>query len=77
MGMQIFTQLDSVRKELNILTKLEHPNIIQVDEIIEDNENNDDASDKIYVVMELALYKEVMTWNENTYQFVPNKIFGS
>jgi kinase len=26
--------------------------------------------------MELAVYKEVMTWNENTYKFDPNKLFG-
>jgi serine/threonine protein kinase len=76
-GMQIVTQLDSVRKELQILAKLRHPNIVHVDEIIEDDDEIEDASDKIYVVMELALYKEIMTWNEATYQFVPNVVFGS
>ena len=34
--------------------------------------SDDDLSNKIYVIMELAVYKEVMTWNENTYKFVPN-----
>jgi serine/threonine protein kinase len=27
--------------------------------------------------MELAVHREVMTWNENTYHFVPNTVFGS
>lgn len=62
-GMQVFTQLDAVRKELAILSHLDHPNIIRVLEIIEDvpakdsdgnDVSDDDASDKIYVVMELA-----------------------
>ena len=47
-------------------------------EVIEDtDESDDDASDKIYVIMELANLKEVMTWNENTYKFQPNIVFGS
>lgn len=76
--MQVVTQLDSVRKELDILAKnLRHPNIIRVDEIIEDDDEQDDGSDKIYVVMELAIFKEIMAWNEATYQFVPNKVFES
>lgn len=36
MGMQVWTQLDSVRKELNIYSLVQHPNIIRVHEIIED-----------------------------------------
>lgn len=82
MGMQIHTQLDNVRKELDILSKVNHQNIIKVHEIIEDvpaqnmDQSDDEASDKIYVIMELAVYKEVMTWNENTYQFAPNPVFG-
>jgi serine/threonine protein kinase len=66
-----------VRKELDILGKLNHHNIIKVHEIIEDVDDSDDGSDKIYVVMELAIYKEIMTWNETTYKFVPNRIFAS
>jgi serine/threonine protein kinase len=27
--------------------------------------------------MELALYKEIMAWNEKTYTFNPNQIFES
>ena len=84
--MMVWTQLDAVRKELELLKLIDHPNCIKVIEIIEDvplkdDEGNDlsddDLSNKIYVVMELAAYKEVMAWNENTYKFVPNKIFAN
>jgi serine/threonine protein kinase len=41
-----------------------------------DAEGNDmsdeDLSEKIYMVMELARYKEVMTWDLNNYKFIPN-----
>ena len=58
-----------------------HKNCIQLHEVIEDlpkkdDEGNDisddDLSEKIYLVMELAMYKEVMTWNLNNYTFIPN-----
>lgn len=42
------------------------------DKYEEDEEGADEQSEKLYMVMELAKYKEVMTWNENTYTFVPN-----
>lgn len=34
-------------------------------------------SEKIYLIMELARYKEVMSWNTNTYKFEPNQFFGA
>lgn len=38
-----------------------------------DDEGNDisdgELSDKIYMIMELARYKELMTWNMNSYKF--------
>ena len=58
-----------------------HQNCIQLKEVIEDvpkkdDEGNDvsddDLSEKIYMIMELARFKEVMTWNVNTYKFIPN-----
>lgn len=84
-GMQIVTQLNAVRKELDILCQIDHPNIIKVFEIIEDipkkdkdgNDISDDQlSDKIFVIMELAQFKEVMKWNEKTYEFLPNPVFN-
>ena len=38
----------------------------------EGDEDEDEQSEKLYMIMELAKYREVMTWNENTYKFVPN-----
>ena len=38
------------------------------------DEDDDDASDKIYMILELAKYKEIMTWNSTNYDFVPNPI---
>lgn len=54
-----------------------HSNCIQLYEVIEDKleedeDGADDQSEKLYMIMELAKYKEVMSWNENTYRFVPN-----
>jgi serine/threonine protein kinase len=81
MGMLIWTQLDAVRKEIDIMKLVNHNNCIQLYEVIEDvpkkdDEGNDisddELSEKIYLVMELARHKEVMTWNLNDYKFVPN-----
>ena len=81
MGMQIWTQLDAVRKEIDIMKQVSHQNCIQLFEVIEDlpkqnDEGNDisddDLSQKLYMIMELAKYKEVMTWNVNNYKFIPN-----
>lgn len=62
-------------------------NCIQLFEVIEDvpkkdDEGNDisddDLSQKLYMIMEFAKYKEVMTWNINNYKFIPNsKLTGS
>jgi hypothetical protein len=30
------------------------------------------TSEKIYLIIELARYKELMIWNVNTYKFTPN-----
>jgi hypothetical protein len=43
--------------------------------VIQDtDEDDDDASDKIYMILELAKYKEIMTWNSTNYDFVPNPV---
>lgn len=41
----------------------------------EEGESSDDSlSEKIYLVMELAEYRQVMTWNTHSFVFMPNPI---
>ena len=84
-GMQVYTQLDAVRKEIEIMKHIDHSNCVKLYEVIEDvpakdDEGNDvsddDLSEKIYLVMELSKYKEVMSWNTGNYKFEPNSCFG-
>jgi hypothetical protein len=64
-----------VKKEIDIMKNIRNQNCIQLYEVIQDtDEDDDDASDKIYMILELAKYKEIMTWNSNSYDFVPNPI---
>ena len=62
------------------MAKIHHENCIRLYEVIEDpdDEDSDDmfgeqVSTKIYCVLELAKYKEIMTWNETSFKFEPNK----
>ena len=62
------------------MSLIQHDNCISLYEVIQDpdDEDSDDmfgeqVSPKIYCVLELAKYKEVMTWNETTFKFEPNK----
>lgn len=74
-----------MRKEIEIMKHINHPNCVKLYEVIEDVPNkddqgndisDDDLSEKIYLIMELAKYKEVMSWNTNTYRFEANPFFG-
>jgi serine/threonine protein kinase len=85
-GMQVYTQLDAVRKEIDIMKHINHPSCIKLYEVIEDVPEKDDQgndlsddnnSEKIYLIMELAKYKEVMSWNTSTYKFEANPVFKS
>lgn len=42
--------------------------------MIQDTDEDDDSSDKIYMILELAKYKEIMTWNSTNCDFVPNPV---
>ncbi len=42
------------------------------DEDGKDLSDEESASDKIYMIIELARYQEIMSWNMNTYKFMPN-----
>ena len=71
--MQIWTQLDEVRKELEINRIVRNSHCIQVLEIIEDE--TEEISDKIYVIMELSQFQEVMLWDTSKFVFKPNSVF--
>ena len=64
--MMVWTQLDAVRKEIEIMRQIQHENCVRLIEVIEDapkyDENgdqisDDDASEKLYLVMELAEHR--------------------
>ena len=69
--MYIWTQLDAVRKELEIMKQINHKNCIKTLEIIEDESG--ESSNKIYVIMELANLGVVQTWDEKQFKFVANQ----
>ncbi len=55
---------EDVEREINILKKLEHKNIIKVFEILEH-----EASGKVYIVMEYADKGEFLRWDEKKQVF--------
>ena len=74
-GMGYKDALDNVLKEIAIMKKLDHPNVIQLHEVLDDEEE-----DKLYmgkqltrneIVMDYAKYGEVLKWNIKNLQFVP------
>jgi serine/threonine protein kinase len=50
--------LDDVYKEIEIMKKLDHPNIIKLYEIIDDPN-----SEKLYLIMPVADYGESIEWD--------------
>ena len=54
-------------KEIAIMKKLAHPNVITLYEVIEDDE-----SDKLYMVMDLAENGEITRWKPSENKFKPN-----
>lgn len=53
------TLWQNVEQEIDILRKLDHPNIIKLYEIITDNEN-----EKVYLVEEYADKGEILKWDD-------------
>lgn len=51
--MNFTTALDEVYQEIEVLKKLQHPNVIRLYELIDDP-----ISDKLYLIMPLADYGE-------------------
>lgn len=65
-GLGYRTAYDTVVKEINIFSLLDHPNIIHLYEIIDDPE-----SEKLYLIIEYAEFGQVLTWNPETLKFSP------
>ena len=57
-------------KEIAILKKLNHKNIIHLDEVI-----NDEEKEKIYLVMEFAGKGPIMSFDEDTELFNINEFY--
>jgi [calcium/calmodulin-dependent protein kinase] kinase len=55
------TALDEVYEEIEIMKKIDHPNVIRLFEIIDDP-----SSDKLYLVMPVADYGECIEWDTKT-----------
>ena len=63
--MKIKDGLEDIQKEIAIMKKLEHPNIIKLYEVLDDPRN-----DKLYLVMEYAEEKQLIEWEEDTNKFI-------
>jgi [calcium/calmodulin-dependent protein kinase] kinase len=61
------TALDEVYQEIDIMKKIEHPNIIRLFEIIDDPN-----SDKLYLIMPVVDYGECIEWDNEKLEFHPN-----
>lgn len=65
--MTFTTALDEVYKEIEIMKKLNNPNIIKIYEVIDDPK-----SEKLYVFMPVADYGDCIEWDPKKYVFRPN-----
>lgn len=61
------TALDDVMREIELMEKLHHPNIVKLVETIDD-----DFSGKLYMVIEYAKFGQCMEWNDKAHTFYPN-----
>lgn len=65
--MTFTTALDEVYREIDIMKKLDNPNMIKIYEVIDDP-----ISEKLYVIMPVADYGDCIEWDSNSCQFHPN-----
>ena len=70
--LQINSMLEDALKEIAILKKCKHPNIIRLHEILYDNEKN-----KIYLILDNCPFGTLMHFNEDTGKFYINKHFSN
>lgn len=57
--MTFTTALDEVYREIDIMSKLNNPNMIKIYEVIDDPEQ-----EKLYVIMPVADYGDCTEWDE-------------
>ena len=57
--MVVTTALDNAKREIAVMKKIEHPHLVKLYEVI-----NDDMHDELYLVMEHIPYGQIMSWNE-------------
>jgi serine/threonine protein kinase len=65
--MTFTTALDEIYSEIEIMKLLDHDNIVKLHEVIDDP-----ASDKLYLIIPLAEYGEIMSWNSKEDRFQIN-----
>jgi serine/threonine protein kinase len=70
--LQINSMLENALKEIAILKKCKHPNIVRLHEILYDNEKN-----KIYLILDNCPFGTLMHFNEYTGKFYINKHFSN
>lgn len=66
--MAFTTALEEVYKEIEIMKKLDNPNMIRICEVIDDPE-----AEKLYVIMPVVDYGDCIEWDEQNLTFRPNK----
>ena len=65
--MTFTTALDEVYREIEIMKKLDNPNMIKIYEVIDDP-----ISEKLYVIMPVADYGDCIEWDPSVGEFHPN-----
>lgn len=62
--MVIKTALQAVEHEIKVMRRLDHPNIVRLHEVIEDDEK-----DRLYIVMEYCTRGSILEWNSSDKTF--------
>lgn len=64
-AMQVSSEMDKVYQEVAIMKKLDHPNLVQLHEVIDDAESN-----QLFLVMEYAEHGTVLSFDEDQGRYV-------
>lgn len=69
--LKVSTALDAVQKEIAIMKKLRHPNVVQLLEVIRDTRDGV-SHDNLYLVVDLVNGGQIMTWNGKAKRYFNN-----